>query len=67
MARPKGTIDRVQTGLRMKKTLFRQLQHLSIDIETPLNVIVEEAIEEYLVSRGFSKIAEASETSCNKP
>jgi len=54
MARPKSTIERVQTGLRLKKTLFRQLQHLSIDIETPLNVIVEEALEEYLIKHGHA-------------
>ena len=52
MARPKATIERIQTGLRLKKSLFRYLQHLSIDLETPVNVMVEEALEEYLQKRG---------------
>jgi predicted DNA-binding protein len=54
MARPKGTIDRVQTGMRLKKTLFKHLQHLSIDLETPVNVMVEEALEEYLQKHGHA-------------
>ncbi len=54
MARPKTTIERVQTGLRLKKTLFRRLQHLSIDLETPINSMVEEALEDYLLKKGHS-------------
>jgi hypothetical protein len=54
MARPKGTIERIQTGLRLKKTLFKHLQHLSIDLETPVNAMVEEALEEYLQNHGHT-------------
>jgi predicted DNA-binding protein len=48
MSRPKLSIERIQTGLRLKKDLYRKLQHLAIDLEIPLNTIVEDAIEEYL-------------------
>ena len=54
MARPKGTIERVQTGLRLKKSLFKTIQHLSIDLETPVNVMVETALEEFLQKHGHT-------------
>jgi hypothetical protein len=48
MARPKSGILREQKGMRLRPDIVRALKHLSIDLGRPLNVLVEEAAEEFL-------------------
>lgn len=52
MARPQSDIQRTQTGLRLKPDLVKTLKHIAIDSGRPYNVIVEDAIEEYLLKHG---------------
>lgn len=52
MARPKNDIERVQTGIRLQPDLLKALKHLSVDLNRPLNVLVEEAIEDLLTKYG---------------
>lgn len=52
MARPKSDINRVQSGLRLRPEIIKALRHLAIDLEQPLNVVIETAAEEYLQKQG---------------
>ena len=52
MARKKSEIVREQTGLRLRHEILMALRHLSIDVRKPLNIIVEEAAEAYLLKHG---------------
>lgn len=52
MARPKSDITRVQSGLRLRPEVIKALRHLAIDLEQPLNVVIETAAEEYLQKHG---------------
>lgn len=54
MPRPKSDIIRVQSGLRLRPEIIKALRHLALDLEQPLNVIVETAAEEYLQKHGHS-------------
>ena len=54
MARPKSDINRVQSGLRLRPEIIKALRHLAIDLEQPLNVIIETAAEDYLQKHGHS-------------
>ena len=54
MARPKSDINRVQSGLRLRPEIIKALRHLAIDLERPLNVIIETAAEEYLQKHGHN-------------
>lgn len=48
MARPRSTIERIQTGFRMRPDIIRNLKHLSIDLNKPLNILLEEAAEDLM-------------------
>jgi hypothetical protein len=48
MTRPKSDIKRVQSGLRLRPEIIKALRHLAIDLEQPLNVVIEAAAEDYL-------------------
>jgi hypothetical protein len=52
MPRPKSDINRVQSGLRLRPEIIKALRHLAIDLEQPLNVVIEAAAEEYLQKHG---------------
>jgi hypothetical protein len=52
MARPKSDISRVQTGLRLRPGIIKALRHMAIDRGCAFNVLVEEALEDYLHKLG---------------
>ena len=52
MARQKSEIVREQTGMRLRLEILMALKHLSIDLHKPLNLLVEEAAEEFLKKHG---------------
>lgn len=52
MPRPKSDIKRVQSGLRLRPEIIKALRHLALDLEQPLNVIIETAAEEFLLKHG---------------
>ena len=52
MARPKSLIVREQTGLRLRPEVLAAMKHLSIDLRKPLNILIEEAAEDYLAKYG---------------
>ena len=52
MPRPKSDIKRVQSGLRLRPEIVKALRHLAIDLEQPLNVVIEAAAEEYILKHG---------------
>ncbi len=54
MARPKSDINRVQSGLRLRPEIIKALRHLALDLEQPLNVVIETAAEEYLEKHGHA-------------
>ena len=54
MPRPKSDIIRVQSGLRLRPEIIKALRHLAIDLELPLNVVIESAAEEYLLKNGHA-------------
>jgi len=54
MPRPKSEICRVQSGLRLRPEIIKALRHLAIDLEQPLNVVIETAAEEYIQKHGHS-------------
>lgn len=54
MARPKSDINRVQSGLRLRPEIIKALRHLAIDLEQPLNVVIETAAEEFIQKHGHS-------------
>lgn len=54
MPRPKSDIIRVQSGLRLRPEIVKALRHLALDLEQPLNVVVEAAAEEYLHKHGHT-------------
>lgn len=53
MARPKTETERQQTGFRLRSDLVRALRHLAIDTGKPVNVVIEEALEDYLQKKGY--------------
>jgi hypothetical protein len=52
MARPKNDITRIQAGLRLRPGIIKALRHMAIDRGCAFNVIVEEALEDYLHKQG---------------
>jgi len=52
MARPKSDISRTQTGFRLRPEIVKTLRHLAIDRGCSPNLIVEEALEDYLHKLG---------------
>ena len=52
MARPKSTIQRKQTGLRLRPEVYKAVQHLAIDEGLSVSSVIERAIEEYLQGQG---------------
>ncbi len=52
MPRPKSDIIRIQSGLRLRPEIIKALRHLALDLEQPLNVLVEAAAEELLQKHG---------------
>ncbi len=52
MARPKGDINRTQTGFRLRPEIVKVVRHLAIDRGCSPNLIVEEALESYLHQLG---------------
>lgn len=52
MARPKAQIKREQTGFRLRPELVKAFRYLAVDTGRPVNQVIEEALEEYLESRG---------------
>lgn len=48
MARPKSDISRRQLGARVKEDVIKKLKHLAIDKNVAFNVLIEEALEDYL-------------------
>jgi len=59
MARPKGDINRTQTGFRLRPEVVKVVRHLAIDRGCSPNVIVEEALEDYLHRLGIDVPAPA--------
>lgn len=53
MARPKAQIIREQTGFRLRPELVKAFRYLAVDTGKPVNVVIEEALEEYLQARGI--------------
>jgi hypothetical protein len=53
MARPKTETERQQTGFRLRTDLVKALRHLAIDTGKPANVVIEQALEEYLQKYGY--------------
>lgn len=52
MARPKGKIQRRQTGVRLRPAVYKAACHLAIDNEITVSALVESALVEYLRARG---------------
>lgn len=52
MARPKAQIVREQTGFRLRPELVKAFRYLAVDTGKPVNVVIEEALGEYLRARG---------------
>jgi len=54
MPRPKSDTIRIQSGLRLRPEILKAMKHLALDLEQPLNVVVETAAEEYLQKHGLT-------------
>lgn len=54
MARPKSEISRTQTGFRLRPEIVKILRHLAIDRGCAPNLLVEEALNDYLLKLGIS-------------
>lgn len=54
MPRPKSDIIRIQSGLRLRPEIIKAMKHLALDLEQPLNVLVETASEEFLQRHGHT-------------
>lgn len=52
MARPKSDTKREQKGLRLRSDVMTAMGHLSVDLKAPLNVLVEEALQDFLEKHG---------------
>lgn len=52
MARPRGKIQRVGTGLRMQPHILKALRHQAVDEGATLSAVVERAAVEYLQNQG---------------
>jgi predicted HicB family RNase H-like nuclease len=46
MTRPKAIVRRKPLGIRINPEMIKQIKHLAIDKGIPLNILVEEAIED---------------------
>lgn len=54
MPRPKSDTTRIQSGLRLRPEVLKAMKHLALDLEQPLNVVIETAAEEYLQKHGHA-------------
>ena len=54
MPRPKSDTIRIQSGLRLRPEIIKALRHLALDLEQPLNVVIETAAEDYLRKHGHA-------------
>ena len=54
MPRPKSDTIRIQSGLRLRPEIIKAMKHLALDLEQPLNVVIETAAEEYLQKHGHT-------------
>lgn len=61
MARPKAHIQREQTGFRLRPELVKAFRYLAVDTGRPVNIVIEEALEEYLQRRGIQAHSEEGE------
>ncbi len=48
MVRPKSEVTRQQLGARVSVDLIKKLKHLAIDKNVSFNVLIEEALEDFL-------------------
>ena len=48
MVRPKATVERQQLGARVNTDLVKKLKHLAIDKGVSFNILIEEALEDFL-------------------
>lgn len=62
MARPKAQITREQTGFRLRPELVKAFRYIAVDTGKPVNVVIEEALEEYLQARGINITQPGSDT-----
>ncbi|MFA5073082.1 MAG: ribbon-helix-helix domain-containing protein [Nitrospirota bacterium] len=48
MVRPKSEVKRQQLGARVDVNIIKKLKHIAIDKNVSFNVLIEEALEDFL-------------------